>query len=153
MDESFWTYPLKMEHKNKICIIKAIADNEKLLETNPEWVILLSSSGPGELDKIFTYNDILTTIDRQNEESIFDDENQKYNFKDIIGHQGSLAQSHEDSKGSLYKTMVEWEHGEVIFEPLDIFGCDDPVSCALYCLKMTLLINLASVQAFGKRQQ
>jgi hypothetical protein len=66
--------------------------------------------------------------------------NQIYRFKDIIGHQGPLAQSHEDYKGSFYNNLrVEWENGEVTFEPLDIFGCDDPVSCALYGLKNDLI--------------
>ena len=41
-----------------------------------------------------------------------------YRFKAIIGHQGPLLASDPDWKGSKYNVQVEWETGEITFEPL-----------------------------------
>jgi hypothetical protein len=35
--------------------------------------------------------------------------------------------------------QVEWENGEVIFEPLSIMAADDPVSCPIYAKQHGLL--------------
>jgi hypothetical protein len=35
--------------------------------------------------------------------------------------------------------LVEWENGEITSEPLNIFGKDDPVTCAVYARKRRLL--------------
>ena len=53
-------------------------------------------------------------------------------FRAIIGHQGPLLASDPDWKGSKYNVQVEWETGEITFEPLSIIGADDPVTCAAY---------------------
>ena len=55
-----------------------------------------------------------------------------YRFKAIIGHQGPLLASDPDWKGSKYNVQVEWETGEITFEPLSIIAADDPVTCAAY---------------------
>ena len=43
-----------------------------------------------------------------------------YRFRAIIGHQGPLLASDPDWKGSKYNVKVEWETGEITFEPLSI---------------------------------
>ena len=43
-----------------------------------------------------------------------------YRFKAIIGHQGPLLASDPDWKGSKYNVQVEWETGEITFEPLSV---------------------------------
>jgi hypothetical protein len=35
--------------------------------------------------------------------------------------------------------LVEWENGEIMSEPLNIFGKDDPVTCTVYARKRGLL--------------
>ena len=55
-----------------------------------------------------------------------------YRFRAIIGHQGPLLASDPDRKGSKYNVQVEWETGEITFEPLSIIAADDPVTCAAY---------------------
>ena len=47
-----------------------------------------------------------------------------YRFRDIIGHQGPLLASDPDWKGSKYNVQVEWETGEITFEPLSIIADD-----------------------------
>ena len=42
-------------------------------------------------------------------------------------------------KGSKYNVMVEWESGEVTYEPLTLISKDDPSTCAVYAKKHDLL--------------
>ena len=62
-----------------------------------------------------------------------------YKFRAIIGHQGPLLASDPDWKGSKYNVQVEWETGEVTFEPLSIIAADDPVTCTAYTKDNDLL--------------
>ena len=62
-----------------------------------------------------------------------------YRFRAIIGHQGPLLASDPDWKGSKYNVQVEWESGEINFEPLSIIAADDPVTCAAYAKENDLL--------------
>ena len=43
-----------------------------------------------------------------------------YRFRAIIGHQGPLLASDPDWTGSKYNVQVEWETGEITFEPFSI---------------------------------
>ena len=52
-----------------------------------------------------------------------------YRFRAIIGHQGPLLASDPDWKGSKYNVQVEWETGEISFEPLSIIAAADLVTC------------------------
>ena len=51
-----------------------------------------------------------------------------YRLRAIIGHKCPLLASDADWKGS--NAQVEWETGEITFEPLSIIAADDPVTCA-----------------------
>ena len=62
-----------------------------------------------------------------------------YKFRAIVGHQGPLLASDPDWKGSKYNVQVEWETGEITFEPLFIIAADDPVTCAAYAKENDLL--------------
>ena len=62
-----------------------------------------------------------------------------YRFRAIIGHQGPLFASDPDWKGSKYNVQVEWETGEITFEPLSIIAAEDPVTCAAYAKENDLL--------------
>ena len=62
-----------------------------------------------------------------------------YRFRAIIGHQGPLLASDPDWKGSQYNVQVEWETGEITFEPFSIIAADDPVTCAAYAKENDLL--------------
>ena len=62
-----------------------------------------------------------------------------YKFRAIIRHQGLLLASNPDWKRSKYNAQVEWETGEITFEPLSIIAADDPVTCAAYAKDNDLL--------------
>ena len=55
-----------------------------------------------------------------------------FKFRDIVAHQGPLESTDPDHKGSNYNVMVEWESGEVTYEPLTLIFKDDPITCAVY---------------------
>ena len=50
-----------------------------------------------------------------------------------------MLASDPDWKGSKYNVQVEWETGEITFEPLSIIAADDPVTCAAYAKEHDLL--------------
>ena len=50
-----------------------------------------------------------------------------------------MLASAPDWKGSKYNVQVEWETGEITFEPLSIIAADDPVTCAAYAKENDLL--------------
>ena len=62
-----------------------------------------------------------------------------FKFRSIIGHQGPLAASDPDWKASKYIVQVEWETGEITYEPLSIVAADDPVACVAYAKENDLL--------------
>ena len=62
-----------------------------------------------------------------------------YKFRPIIGHQVPLFASDPDWKESKHNVQVEWETGEITFEPLSIIAADDPVTCAAYAKENDLL--------------
>jgi len=60
-------------------------------------------------------------------------------YKGITAHEGPLSPKHPNYNGSKYNMLVQWEDSSVTHEPLDIFGKDDPVSCAQYAKDNNLL--------------
>ena len=63
-----------------------------------------------------------------------------FKFRAIIGHQCPLEATDPDWKGSKYIFQVEWETGEVTFEPLSVISADDPVACASSVKQHNLLL-------------
>jgi hypothetical protein len=57
----------------------------------------------------------------------------------IVGHGHPFRTSGPEYKGSGYNVLVEWENGEIMSEPLNVFGKDDPVTCAVYARERGLL--------------
>jgi len=54
-----------------------------------------------------------------------------WHFKCISGHQGPFHLGDPHYAGAKYNVQVEWEPGEVTYEPLDVIAADDPVTCAV----------------------
>ena len=94
--------------------------------------------GNGKVEELVSYNQLLEHLeDVQDHDMGMDQE--LYRFRAIIGHQGPLLASDPDWKGSKYNVQVEWETGEITFEPLSIIAADDPVTCAAYAKENDLL--------------
>ena len=87
--------------------------------------------GNGKVEELISYNQLLEHLENAQDHDMGMDQ-ELYRFRAIIGHQGPLLASDPDWIGSKYNAQVEWETGEIIFEPLSIIAADDPVTCAAY---------------------
>ena len=87
----------------------------------------ICSTKDDTVEDVFTYNEILDHLNMSE-----DDDMIEWKFKAITAHEGPLATSHPNYNGSSYNLRIEWEHGEITNEPLNIIAADDPVSCAIY---------------------
>ena len=94
--------------------------------------------GNGKVEELISYNQLLEHLENTQDHDMGMDQ-ELYKFRAIIGHQGPLLASDPDSKGSKYNVQVEWETGEITFEPLSIIAADDPVTCAAYAKENELL--------------
>jgi hypothetical protein len=78
-------------------------------------------------------------IEKDEQKHQDEDRNGFWNFKHIVGHESHFRTSDPEYKGSRYNVLIKWENGEITSEPLNIFGKDDPVTCAVYACKHGLL--------------
>ena len=81
-------------------------------------------------EEITSYNQLMDYIQKGTDAE--EDPNSLFKSRDIVAHQGPLESTDPDHKESKYNVMVEWESGEVTYEPLTLISKDDPVSCAVY---------------------
>ena len=90
-----------------------------------------------QAEEIMSYNQLMDYIQKGTDAE--EDPDSLFKFKDIVAHQGPLESTDPDHKGSKYNVMVEWESGEVTYEPLTLISKDDPITCAVYAKKHDLL--------------
>ena len=84
-----------------------------------------------------SYNQLMDYIQKGTDAE--EDHDSLLKFRDIVAHQGPLESTDPNHKGSKYNVMVEWESGEVTYEPLTLISKDDPITCAVYAKKHDLL--------------
>ena len=94
--------------------------------------------GNGKVEELISYNQLLEHLENAQDHDMGMDQ-ELFKFRAIIGHQSPLLASDPDWKGSKYNVQVEWETGEITFEPLSIIAADDPVTCAAYAKEKDLL--------------
>ena len=90
-----------------------------------------------QAEKIMSYNQLMDYIQKGTDAE--EDPDSLFKFRDIVAHQGQLESTDPIHKGSKYNVMVEWESGEVTYEPLTLISKDDPITCAVYAKKHDLL--------------
>ena len=90
-----------------------------------------------QAEEIMSYNQLMDYIQKGTDAE--EDLDSFFKFRDIVAHQGPLESIDPDQKGSKYNAMVEWESGEVTYEPLTLISKDDPITCAVYAKKHDLL--------------
>ena len=76
-----------------------------------------------QAEEIMSYNQLMDYIQKGTDAE--EDPDSLFKFRDIVAHQGPLE--------------VEWESGEVTYEPLTLISKDDPITCAVYAKKHDLL--------------
>ena len=90
-----------------------------------------------QAEEIMSYNQLMDYIQEGTDAE--EDPDSLFKFRDIVAHQGPLESTDPNHKGSKYNVMVEWESGEVTYEPLTLISKDDPITCAVYAKKHDLL--------------
>ena len=90
-----------------------------------------------QAEEIMSYNQLIDYIQKGTDGE--EDLDLLFKFKDILAHQGPLESTDPNHKGSKYNVMVEWEPGEVTYEPLTLISKKDPINCAVYAKKRDLL--------------
>ena len=89
-----------------------------------------------------SYNQLMDYIQKGTDAE--EDPDSLFKLRDIIAHQSPLEATDPNSKRSKYNVMVEWESGEVTYEPLTLISKDDPITCAVYAKKHDLLDTTGS---------
>ena len=90
-----------------------------------------------QAEEIMSYNQLMDYIQKGTDAE--EDPDSLFKFRDIVAQQGPLESTDPDHKGSKYNVMVEWESGEVTYEPLTLISKDDPITFAVYAKKHDLL--------------
>ena len=90
-----------------------------------------------QAEEIMSYNQLMDYIQKGTDAE--EDPDSLFKFRDIVAHQGPLESTDPDHKGSKYNVMVEWESGEVTYEPLTLISNEDPITCAVYAKKHDLI--------------
>ena len=89
----------------------------------------------GDYEEVVAYNDIVDYIEQdQTWDGV-------WKFKEILAHEGPLTKKGNPDRynGSRYNVKIEWETGEITWEPLNEVYKDDPISVAIYARKHGLL--------------
>ena len=97
-----------------------------------ENINFLLDIGNGKVEEIISYNQLLEHLENAQDHDMGMDQ-------ELDRFRGPLLASDPDWKGSKYNVLVEWETGEITFEPLSIIAADDPVTCAAYAKENDLL--------------
>ena len=95
---------------------------------------------------MITYSQLLHHLEQAEEQDNSSDQ-ELYKFRAIIGHKGLLKATDSNWKGSKWNVQIEWETGEITFEPLSVIAADDPITCAA-CVKEKNLYNLDGWKRF-----
>ena len=86
-----------------------------------ENINLILDIGNGKVEELISYNQLLEHLETAQDNDLGMDQG-LFKFRAIIGHQGHLAATDPDWKSSKYNVHVEWETGEVTFEPLSVIA-------------------------------
>ena len=90
-----------------------------------------------QAEEIMSYNQLMDYIQKGTDAE--EDPDSLFKFRHIVAHQGPLESTDPNHKGSKYNVMVEWDSGEVTYEPLTLISKDDPITCAVYAKKHDIL--------------
>ena len=78
------------------------------------------------VEDVFTYNEILDHINKSE-----DNDHIEWKFKSITSYKEPLPTHHPNYNSSPWNLRIEWEHGDITNEPLNMVLEDDPVTCAI----------------------
>jgi hypothetical protein len=113
--------------RSRARILEVVDDHEKNVADNPVLKKFRCQVGEEEFQEILLCNEVMHHIEKED-----DDGETFWKCKRISGHEGPLTKTHNSWKGDKCNVKVEWENGEVSYEPLHTIAADDPATCAVY---------------------
>ena len=90
-----------------------------------------------QLDDLISYNQLMEHLGENTDTGQL--ENGLYKFNWIKDHRGPYTSSDPEYLGSSYNLLIEWETGEMTWEPLSNIIANDPYINAIYAKKYDLL--------------
>ena len=125
-------------HRAKVTrqVVEIIDEDNGQREENINFILDI---GNGQVEELISYNQLLEHLENAQDHDMGMDQ-ELYRFRAILGHQSPLLASDPDWIRSKYNVQVEWETGEITFEPRSIIAADDPVTCAAYAKENDLLL-------------
>ena len=112
-----------------------INDLEAANHQNIKFLLKLGDEDTEELISYVELNDII--CQQMDDEEV--NPNCPWVYKGILKHEGPLTSKSENWKGSTWNVKLQWEDGSQTWEPLNIIGKDDPITCAVYAKDHGLL--------------
>ena len=140
---SYLSIPQEDGSQFRLHVIEALEEQDQRLNTDPNVIRFRCANEDGSYEEIVSYNQILEKLETN------DGEDDVWQFKSIDGHEGPLKPSDTNYKGSRWNLRINWENGEITWEPLSIIAKSDPITCALYASDNDLL-HLEGWKRFGK---
>ena len=90
-----------------------------------------------QLDDLISYNQLMEYLEDNTDTGQLD--NELYKFKCSRDHRGPYTSSDPEYLGSSHSLLIEWETGEMTWEPLSNIIASDPYNCAIYAKEHDLL--------------
>ena len=112
-------------------IVKCLNDHEAAYQQASDHIKFRCSVNKDQYEEIVTYNELMDFLQKNNEIL--------WKYKCIVSHQGPLKPGDSNYMGSRFNVQLEWENGEITFEPLKTISADDLVTCAIYACDQGLL--------------
>ena len=112
--------------------IEAAADGNRI-----PYINFILDIGEGKVEELLTYNQLLDHLEQADEQDNSMDQ-ELCRFRAIIDHKGPLKATDPNWKGSKWNVQIEWEAGEITFDPLSVIAADDPITCAAYAMEKNL---------------
>ena len=123
---TYITSPTDDGSQHRIKIVEKLDVLADKMNSMPEMQRFRATNDEGTIEEIVTYNQILQRLEKD------DGDLGEWKFKSITSHDGPLNQSSSKYNGSKWNVRVEWENGEITWEPLGIIAKSDPITCAIY---------------------
>ena len=130
---SFLPLPDEDGNQFRVKIIELLMDYKQNLASDPHLICFRAKVEQTGMEEIIAYNDIMNMM--EDGETM----EQYHKFCAILDRQGPLTQSDPKYNGSTWNVQVQWETGDVTWEPLTIIAEDDPATCAQYVRDKELL--------------
>ena len=90
-----------------------------------------------QLDDLISYNQLMEYLEDNTDTGQL--ENGFYKFNCIKDHRVPYTSSDPEYLGSSYNLIIEWETGEITWEPLSNIIASDPYTCAIHAKRHNLL--------------